>query len=130
LRQANSANAIAGFTSLLTRRVDMGETFTSQELEQFFALASEANQLGVRARTEIEDLRIRQEQLSGYAYSETASLAEEVGKLSELVGLMFNILGVPIRDPEGRLRDVNDASHDLRSLNPKIVLTFQELMQF
>ena len=108
----------------------MGETFTSEELEQFFALASEANQFSVRARTEIEDLCIKQEQLRGYAYSETASLAEEVGKLSELVGLMFNILGVPIRDPDGRLRDVNDVSHDLRSLNPKIVLTFQELMQF
>ena len=67
-----------------------------EELEQFFALASEANELGVRARNEIEDLRIRQEQLSGYAYSETVSLSEEVGKLSELVGLMFNILGVPI----------------------------------
>ena len=108
----------------------MGETFTPEELEQVFVLASEANQLGVSARTEIEDLRISQEQLSGYAYSATASLAEEVGKLSELVGLMFNMLGVPIRDPDGRLRDVNDVSHDLRSLNPKIVLTFQELMQF
>lgn len=57
----------------------MGEAFTPEELEQFFALTSEANQLGVRARTEIEDLRIRQEQLSGYAYSETTSLAEEEG---------------------------------------------------
>lgn len=74
LRQANSANAIAGFTSLLTRSVDMGETFTSQELEQFFAIASEANELGVRARNEIEDLRIRQEQLSGYAYSEADAI--------------------------------------------------------
>jgi len=108
----------------------MGETFTSQELEQFFAIASEANELGVRARSEIEDLRIRQEQLSGYAYSETVSLSEEVGKLSELVGLMFNILGVPIRDSDGRLRDRADVSHDLRSLNPKIVMSFQELMQF
>ena len=108
----------------------MGETFTQEELEQFFALASETNQLGVRAITEIEDLRIRQEQLRGCAYSETTSLAEEVGKLSELVGLMFNILGVPIRDHEGRLREVNDVSNDLCSLNPKIVLTFQELMQF
>ena len=108
----------------------MGETFTPEELEQFFVLTSEANRLGVIARTEIEDLRIRQEQLSECAYSKTTSLAEEVGKLSELVGLMFNILGVPIRDTDGRLRDVNDVSHDLRSLNPKIVLTFQELMQF
>lgn len=108
----------------------MGEAFTPEELEPFFVLASEANQLGVRAITEIKDLHIRQEQLSRYAYSETASLAEEVGKLSELVGLMFNILGVPIRDPDGRLREVNDVAHDLRSLNPKIVLTFQELMQF
>lgn len=108
----------------------MGETFTPEELEQFFVLASEANQLGVRARAAIEDLRIGQEQLREHAYSEAASLAEEVSKLSELVGLMFNILGVPIRDPDGRLRDVNDVSHDLRSLNPKIVLTFQELMQF
>ena len=108
----------------------MGETFTPEELEQFFALASEANQLGVRTIADIEDLRIRQEQLSGYAYSETASLAEEVGKLSELVGLIFNVLGVPIRDPDGRLRDANDVSHDLRSLSPKIILTFQELMQF
>ena len=108
----------------------MGETFTAQELEQFFTLASEANELGVRARNDIEDLRIRQEQLSGYAYSETVSLSEEVGKLSELVGLMFNILGVPIRDADGRLRDCTDVSHDLRSLNPKIVMSFQELMQF
>lgn len=108
----------------------MGETFTSQELERFFVIASNANQLGMSTRDAIEDLRIRQEELSGYAHSETASLAEEVYKLSELVGLMFNILGVPIRDPDGRLRDVNDVSHDLRSLNPKIVLTFQELMQF
>ena len=108
----------------------MGETITSEELEQLFAIASNANHLGLSARSEIGDLRIRQEQLSEYAHSETASLAEEVYKLSELVGLMFNILGVPIRDPEGRLRDVNDVSHDLRSLNPKIVLTFQELMQF
>ena len=108
----------------------MGETFTAQELEQFFALASEANELGVRARNDIEDLRIRQEQLSGYAYSETVSLSEEVVKLSELVGLMFNILGVPIRDADGRLRDCADVSHDLRSLNPKIVMSFQELMQF
>lgn len=122
----------------------MGETFTPEEIEELFALASEANQFGAGARTEIEGLRIKQEQLncdledmlrngtviSRYAYSETASLAEEVGKLSELVGLMFNMLGVPIRDPDGRLRDVNDVSHDLRTLNPKIVLTFQELMQF
>lgn len=108
----------------------MGETFTQEELERFSALASNTNQLVVGVRDEVEGLRIRQEQLSGYAYSETASLAEEVGKLSELVGLMFNVLGVPIRDPDGRLRDVNDVSHDLRSLNPKIVLTFQELMQF
>ena len=108
----------------------MGEIFTPEELEQFFTLASEAKQLGVIARTEVEDLRIRQEQLSGYAYSETVSLAEEVGKLSELVGLMFNILGVPIRDSNGRLRDCADVSHDLRSLNPKIVMSFQELMQF
>ena len=81
-------------------------------------------------KTEIEDLRIRQEQLKEYAHLETASLAEEVGKLSELVGLMFNILGVPIRDSAGMLRDCADVSHDLRSLNPKIVMSFQELMQF
>ncbi len=30
----------------------MGEIFTPQELEQFFALASEANELGVRASQE------------------------------------------------------------------------------
>ena len=108
----------------------MGETFTSEEFERLFLIASEANQFSVRARNEIEDLSIRQNQLSEYAYSETTSLAKEFGKLSELVGLMFNILGVPIRDTDGRLRDVNDVSHDLRSLNPKIVLTFQELMQF
>lgn len=108
----------------------MGETFTPEELLRFFTTASNANQLGISTRDEIRDLRIRQEQLSGYAHSETDSLAKEVGKLSELVELMFNMLGVPIRDADGILRDVNDVSHDLRSLNPKIVLTFQELMQF
>ena len=101
----------------------MGEDFIKTEIEDL--------RMGeVFVKTEIEDLRIRQEQLKEYAHLETASLAKEVGKLSELVGLMFNILGVPIRDPDGRLRDANDVSHDLRSLNPKIVLTFQELMQF
>ena len=108
----------------------MGETFTSEERQQVFAIASNANQLGMSTRAEIKDLCILQEQLSGYTYSKTDSLAEEVGKLSELVGLMFNMLGVPIRDTDGILRDVNDVSHDLRSLNPKIVLTFQELMKF
>ena len=119
------------FTSeVVFGRVDMGETFTSEERQQVFAIASNANQLGMSTRAEIKDLCILQEQLSGYTYSKTDSLAEEVGKLSELVGLMFNMLGVPIRDTDGILRDVNDVSHDLRSLNPKIVLTFQELMQF
>ena len=108
----------------------MGETFTPEELESFFVLASEASQLSVLARNESEDSRIRQDQLSGYVYSETVSLSEEVRKLSELVGLMFNLLGVPIRDSDGRLRDCADISHDLRSLNPKIVMSFQELMQF
>lgn len=109
----------------------MGENiFSPEEMEHFSILATEAHQIGVRARDDIEDLRIRQEQLSGYAYSETISLSEDVEKLSELVGLMFNVLGVPIRDSDGRLRCVDDVSHDLRSLNPKIVLTFQELMQF
>ena len=119
------------FTSeVVFGRVDMGETFTSEERQQVFAIASNANQLGMSTRAEIKDLCILQEQLSGYTYSKTDSLAEEVGKLSELVGLMFNMLGVPIRDTDGILRDVNDVSHDLRSLNPKIVLTFQELMKF
>ena len=108
----------------------MGETFAPEELLRFSTSTSNANQLGISTRDEIKDLRIRQEQLSGYTFSEIASLAEEVGKLSELVGLMFNMLGVPIQDTDGILRDVNDVSHDLRSLNPKIVLTFQELMQF
>lgn len=48
----------------------MGENiFSPEEMEHFSILATEAHQIGVITRSEIEDLRVRQEQLSGYAYN-------------------------------------------------------------
>lgn len=55
---------------------------------------------------------------------------ETVERLAKLVELMYEKLGVAIYNPDGSPRDIDDIACDLHSLNPRIDLTFQELMQF
>lgn len=53
----------------------------------------------------------------------------EINNLSELVGLIYSALGIEIKDYNGNLRSTSDIEQDLRLLNPKILLSFKELMQ-
>lgn len=55
---------------------------------------------------------------------------ETVERLAKLVELMYEKLGVAIYNPDGSPRDTEDIACDMHSLNPRIDLTFQELMQF
>lgn len=55
---------------------------------------------------------------------------ETVERLAKLVELMYEKLGVTIYNPDGSPRDIDDIACDMHSLNPRIDLTFQELMQF
>lgn len=109
----------------------MDDTFATLEaLERVAIIATEAHQIGVTMRDDIEDLRIRQADVAGYSYAETTSISQELDRLRELVALIYRTLGITIRDTDGRWREVADVAHDLRSINPEIVLSFQELMHF
>lgn len=55
---------------------------------------------------------------------------ETIERLAKLVELMYEKLGVPINNPDGSTRDIDDIACDMHSLNTKTTLTFQELMQF
>lgn len=55
---------------------------------------------------------------------------ETVERLAKLVELLYEKLGVATYNPDGSQRDIEDIACDMHSLNPRIDLTFQELMQF
>lgn len=80
-------------------------------------------------RSDIAELRLGQAQVSEYTCSKCDTLEATVERLTKIVELMYNSLGIHIRDSNGSLREFEDVSYDFYSLNPKIVFTFQDLMQ-
>lgn len=104
--------------------------FSPEGMERLAVVATEAHQNGVSLHEDIEEVKLRLSELCGYTFGEQVSLSQDINKLSQLIELIYSILGVHIRDSSGELRDTEDVSHELSTLNPKIILSFKELMQF
>ena len=98
-------------------------------LEEISDTSIIAYETGIQNQRDIAELRREQALVSEYAYSECSSLEADVERLTKFVELMYNSLGISIRGSDGNLRKFEDVSYDFHSLNPKIVFTFQELMQ-
>lgn len=98
---------------------------TREEFEQFSTIASESYQKASQAQCDTAMLKILHEGLS----DDTTCLSQKINNLSELVGFIYSTLGVEIKDCNGNLRNASDLEQDLRLLNPKILLSFKELMQ-
>lgn len=61
---------------------------------------------------------------------ETIKIRDAQERLEELTSLLFSLLGVNIYDSDGYIRDISEIEQDIRSKNPKIIMTFEELMRF
>ena len=60
----------------------------------------------------------------------TVKIRDVQEHLEELTSLLFSLLGVNIYDGSGDIRDISEIEQELRSKNPKIIMTFEELMRF
>lgn len=103
--------------------------FNPEYLEHPASTVITVHDIVAQNRSDIAELRRGQAQVGEYTHSICDSLEATVERLTKIVELMYNSLGVSIRDSDGNLRTFEDVSYDLHSLNPKIVFTFQELMQ-
>ena len=53
-----------------------------------------------------------------------------IEKLIEIAEILYDMLGIHIRDIHGNLRDGHEIRRDLDNLRPDIKMTFQDLMKF
>ncbi len=103
--------------------------FNTPEWERAINIAQNARDISISALDKTNTLAADVSYLNTIYYSEKIN-REIIEHLIGLADLLYSILGVNIRDADGSLREVEAVEHDLRSVNPKIIMTFRELMQF
>ena len=107
----------------LATRVDTIEARTSENTNLI-------NEITTDVRDDIEELIDSQHRDSRDICSEILRTSARNTRLEDLIQLLYDMLGVQIYTFDGELREANDVAKDLEYLNPKIRLSFKELMEF
>lgn len=96
--------------------------FSQEQANKAIETARESLRVSLETRSAFNDYK-------NDCVSEIDYATLEIAKLSQLVELVFNLLGVNIYDENGQVRDMDEVYSEIKSLNPKITLSFQDLMQ-